>query len=566
VRIRPSTLAIVFVVALLFAGLYITDSSLRRSDDLSGRADAQEAAAVASSFLLVQSEALSALNGLFVDDVARPGRDRFEAILSIAGENLTRFQVVGVTDSAGVLLHYAVARDGRLVVAGRDVDLDTLALAGLSRLTARARATRTTVISPPVRIAGGDSSILLLDPVIEDSVFRGFVGGSVPLVQLRSTIQKESARQPSRRGLLLTTSLGDTVLSIGRQGSGTDTSSADVLLPSGRQWRLVVYHARRSAVRWQLTGVALAALTALVLGGWHERRQSRRISDRSRELERLSEQLLDANRAKSEFLANVSHELRTPLNAIVGFTELLRDGVYGELTPRQAGPVERIEASAGHLRLLVDQVLDLAKMTAGRLEVHPEAVDLRQVMLDVGTEMEPLFAERRLSFTISVGAGVPRLRTDPAHLRQILVNLLGNAVKFTETGGITVRTRLVSPSGEPDRGLTPAVVTTVPGAPRVSGGYTVDGAALRDRAPDPDLTWVALQVSDTGLGIAPRDVERIFDEFEQVNPGSRGDSERRGTGLGLPISRRLARLLGGELTVESRPGHGSTFTLWLPVS
>ena len=155
----------------------------------------------------------------------------------------------------------------------------------------------------------------------------------------------------------------------------------------------------------------------LVLCTGRSVRQTRRIADRSRELERLSEELLQANRAKSEFLANVSHELRTPLNAVVGFAELLRDGVYGELTPRQASPVARIEASASHLRALVDQVLDLAKITAGRLEVQPEIVDLRQVALDIGTEMEPLFAEGGLAFSLNLGAAVPRVRSDPVHLR-----------------------------------------------------------------------------------------------------------------------------------------------------
>jgi signal transduction histidine kinase len=143
------------------------------------------------------------------------------------------------------------------------------------------------------------------------------------------------------------------------------------------------------------------------------------------------------------------------------------------------------------------------------------------------------------------------VRTDPAHLRQIVVNLLGNAVKFTDAGGVTVRTRHLPP--------------LAPGTSPASVSGSVQEAALRRQAPDPARAWVVLQVIDTGRGIAPADHGRIFDEFEQVNPGSRGDSDRRGTGLGLPISRRLARLLGGELTVDSAPSRGSTFTLWLPV-
>jgi signal transduction histidine kinase len=292
------------------------------------------------------------------------------------------------------------------------------------------------------------------------------------------------------------------------------------------------------ALRLALWLVGIATVSALALAMLHERRLTRRVAQRSAELERLSAELLRANRAKSEFLANISHELRTPLNAIVGFVDLLRDGVYGELAPRQISPVQRIESSATHLRHLVDQVLDLAKMTAGRMEVHTEVIDLRPFVLDVTTEIEPLATERGLSLTLAIAPTVPRLRTDPAHLRSILVNLLGNAAKYTTDGGIAVRARVVDPPEPLPRHL----------------------RATTDTSP-----WVAIQVADTGIGIDPTDHDRIFDEFEQVSAGPRGDSARRGTGLGLPISSRLARLLGGAITVESELGKGATFTVWLPV-
>jgi signal transduction histidine kinase len=292
-------------------------------------------------------------------------------------------------------------------------------------------------------------------------------------------------------------------------------------------------------LRLALWLVGLVTLSALTLSLVHERRLTRRVAQRSAELERLSHELLRANRAKSEFLANISHELRTPLNAIVGFVDLLRDGVYGELAPRQISPVQRIEASATHLRHLVDQVLDLAKMTAGRMDVHTDVIDLRPFVLDVTTEIEPLTTERGLALSIAIGPNVPRLRTDPAHLRSILVNLLGNAAKYTTEGGIAVRARVIE-SVEP----LPAALRAVP----------------TGMSP-----WIAIQVADTGIGIDPSDHERIFDEFEQVSAGPRGDSARRGTGLGLPISSRLASLLGGAITVESELGKGATFTVWLPV-
>jgi len=285
--------------------------------------------------------------------------------------------------------------------------------------------------------------------------------------------------------------------------------------------------------------VSLATVLGLALVLRHERRQARSLVERSKELERLSSELLRVNRMKSEFLANVSHELRTPLNAIVGFVDLLREGVYGELAPRQVKPVERIEASANHLRHLVDQVLDLAKMAAGRLEIHTETIDLRPFVLDVASEIESLVSEKGLSLSLVMGAALPKIRTDPTHLRQILMNLLGNAVKYTNEGSIVIRTRLVDSLPETN--------------------------AAPERTLNTEHSWIGIQVIDTGIGIHHADQRRIFEEFEQVDAGPRGHSASRGTGLGLAISRRLATLLGGTVELESQPGKGSTFTLWLPV-
>ena len=290
-----------------------------------------------------------------------------------------------------------------------------------------------------------------------------------------------------------------------------------------------------------LVGAVVIGL-ALVLQ--HERRQAARLVERSRELERLSSELLRANRMKNDFLANVSHELRTPLNAIVGFVDLLREGVYGELSPRQVKPVERIEASANHLRHLVDQILDLAKMAAGRLDVHAETLDVRPFILDVASEVESLVNEKNLNLSLVMGSALPRIRTDPTHLRQILVNLLGNAIKYTDTGSIVVKTRLIVQEEAVEQGL-PVIL-----AAKGSGVSS----------------WLSIQVIDSGIGISPVDQERVFEEFEQVDSGPRADSPNRGTGLGLAISRRLGRLLGGDLLLSSQPGKGSTFTLWLPTA
>lgn len=290
--------------------------------------------------------------------------------------------------------------------------------------------------------------------------------------------------------------------------------------------------------------IVSAVVIGLALVLQHERRQAARLIERSRELERLSSELLRANRMKNDFLANVSHELRTPLNAIVGFVDLLREGVYGELGPRQVKPVERIEASANHLRHLVDQILDLAKMAAGRLDVHREVLDIRPFILDVASEVESLVSEKHLSLSLVMGGALPRIRTDPTHLRQIVVNLLGNAIKYTSEGSIIVKTRIQSRENALSLGL-PQIVAS---------------------SQEEMTSWLSIQVVDSGIGIANTDQARVFEEFEQVEAGPRADSPHRGTGLGLTISRRLARLLAGELTLASESGKGSTFTLWLPVN
>ncbi len=364
--------------------------------------------------------------------------------------------------------------------------------------------------------------------------------------------------QPIARVTLAVTSGKDTVVSIGHPASNLQALAIEqkvVRLPNGGTWTVSATHVLTTqSLRWAIWALGITGVLFLALGLLREQRRVIDASGRSAELERLYRDVKRANQAKSEFLANVSHELRTPLNAIVGFVELLREGFYGDLSPRQVLPVDRIAASATHLRHLVDQVLDIAKIAAGRLEVHSETIVLRPFVLNTASELESLVSEKGLSFSITVSTSLPRVRTDPTHLRQILINLIGNAVKYTPAGTISVRARLI---GAPVQ----------PGARRSIGGDAEEAAlrSLTSRAPRSG-TWIALQVVDSGVGIAAADLERIFDEFEQVNAGPRGDSMQRGTGLGLAISRRLARLLGGEIGVESKLGQGSTFTIWLPVN
>jgi signal transduction histidine kinase len=223
----------------------------------------------------------------------------------------------------------------------------------------------------------------------------------------------------------------------------------------------------------------------------------------------------------------VSHELRTPLNAIVGYNSLARDGVYGELASPLRGVHDRIAAAADHLLGLVNDVLDLSKIEVGRMAVDSQPVSLGALVDAVATVIEPMASAKRLHVDVVVARDVPDLYTDPGHVRQILLNLAANAVKFTDRGTITI----VARRQDADQG---------------------DG--------------VVVIVEDTGMGIAREDQERIFQEFEQVRPSGRGDSLERGTGLGLAIARKLARLLGGDVKVQSAPGAGSRFILSLPRS
>ncbi|HEX2188438.1 MAG TPA: ATP-binding protein [Longimicrobiaceae bacterium] len=227
----------------------------------------------------------------------------------------------------------------------------------------------------------------------------------------------------------------------------------------------------------------------------------------------------EASRAKSEFLATMSHELRTPLNAIVGYADLLDAGVGGPLSEVQHVHLARLRRSADHLLQLIDEVLTFSRLEAGREPVRVEGVDLAEVARAAAELVEPAAAERGLRLRVHVPRGPVPGWTDPAKVRQILLNLLSNAVKFTERGEVLLALRV-------------------------------------------EASWVQIAVADTGIGILPEDQGRIFEPFTQVD----GSRTRRagGTGLGLSVSRGLAVLLGGELTVSSVPGEGSTFTLHLP--
>ena len=553
-RMRASTLALAAVVVLTLAGLAAIDRLLRVSDVQRAQLDAAEAAALVESFVGVHAVAVAATHGMFDHAGGAPRDDEASELLDALEQHAKDFRRVWVTDSAGVLRRDIPRGDPPPAALPAGLDFDTLSLLGTKEAARRARATGLTQITSTGDLYAGERGFAIIEPVFVRNAFAGFAGGTITASALRGAVP--AAHRRSLVGLVILAG-ADTVLAEhwGDEDEAFEPGRSTVQLPGGGSWIVEAHVARAmESTRFALWAVSLAVLAALVIGVLHDRRQAERIAERSAELERLSTELLRANRSKSEFLANVSHELRTPLNAIVGFADLLRDGVYGELNPRQSGPVERIEASANHLRHLVDQILDLAKMAAGRPELHTEILDLRPFVLGVLSEMESLLNEKALALSVTVGATLPRVRTDPTHLRQILVNLIGNAVKYTDSGSVTLRARLVEGEGPPEAGR---VDGTLVRRPPIPPNAAQSGETRR--------LWIALQVIDTGVGIAPADHGRVFEEFEQVNAAARGDSMARGTGLGLPISRRLARLLGGDITLDSEPGKGSAFTLWLPV-
>jgi signal transduction histidine kinase len=238
-------------------------------------------------------------------------------------------------------------------------------------------------------------------------------------------------------------------------------------------------------------------------------------------LRRQALELEQASAAKSQFLANVSHELRTPLNAILGYAAMTLQGVSGELSAPQRRNLSRIDANARHLLTLINEILDITRIEAGRMPIQVVAFNLPDLVREVTTELEPIIAKSELAVVSKVPADLP-MRTDRQKVKQILVNLLSNALKFTQKGSVTIKSQMVS------------------------------------------RQTIAISVTDTGIGIPKVDQTRIFEDFRQVD-----SSPRRaygGTGLGLSICRRLTQMLRGSLKVESRLGHGSTFTLTLPVS
>lgn len=246
-------------------------------------------------------------------------------------------------------------------------------------------------------------------------------------------------------------------------------------------------------------------------------------------LQRANKQLKELDSLKSAFIANMSHELRTPMNAIIGYTDLLLDEVDGPLNEDQKASLKKVAANARHLLQLINDVLDISKIEAGKIELRPKEVILKELIDSIMVTFEPMITKKGLSFSLDIKEGAEKLYVDEDKTKQILINLISNAVKFTHQGGIKI-TAQVSQRG-------------------------------KDKEGNPQFVEIA--VSDTGIGIKREDLDKIFDKFAQADVSTTRQYE--GTGLGLSIVRGLVSLHKGMVWAESEPGKGSTFYILLPI-
>jgi signal transduction histidine kinase len=336
---------------------------------------------------------------------------------------------------------------------------------------------------------------------------------------------------------------------------GDEADGVDDLLRRGANTRAVVElcyagaggrAATADVTVWPLEGAGDARIAVLVHDLSGRREEHARVSSEAEELEaqraelgerademaRRAGELATALETRHRFYTSMSHELRTPVNAIVGYSELLLDGIYGELSAAQSRILRRSLRAASHLQELVNDLLDLARIEEGRLDIRRESVDVEELVEELLDSVRPMANEHSLELRHEAQPDTPELISDPRRIRKILLHLLTNAIKYGGEGPVTIRSGSVGAANE--------------------------ASARRAGSDGGDPGGVFIEVSDHGAGLTADELERIFSEFVRQRSGSDG------TGLGLSIARGLSQALGGTLVAESTPGEGSTFRLTLP--
>ena len=378
-------------------------------------------------------------------------------------------------------------------------------------------------VSDPILLTDEHSNIILMNPEAD----RLFV------VPPNADTETTWARQVQSNDTKFTTLISDFLLQVERRrverldlidpDTGREFTvevlSTKILNPRGEPIAIVsVLHDLTQFVENQRLAHELQTLNEQL--EQRIRNATTELEERNRQLEWQSAELAKASRLKSEFLAAMSHELRTPLNVIIGYTSLMREQIYGDLTASQDDTLIRVHSTSQHLLQLINNILDLSKIEAGKMPLHLEEVDLGEVIEELSDTILPMVRKKQLSYNATVQPDLPPLVTDCTKLKQVLLNLLSNAIKFTREGEVMLTAERIGPE------------------------------------------LVRLTVSDTGIGIKPEHLSEIFEHFRQLDQSH--TREYGGTGLGLTITQNLLALLGGTISVDSTFGTGSRFVVELP--
>jgi signal transduction histidine kinase len=560
-----AVVALVIVLPILLLGEISASDTQRRLHAERLALGVQAADRAAEEIQTQLSLSLSVLDGLGTRGamaVAVRDRDvvtvRVESVTPDFAGAYTDMSSVSVADSAGAVLvrvtqastftggvaaptvtsiadreYYKIARAGKPAVIG--ITTDPLLLETAAIVATPVKLLNDTVVGVLVgEIRGADLARHLrsqlgafADVYIVDGAGR-LVGRAAELAATNADLSRDPVMQQLLAGTRLAGDLRDPVT-----GAAGLLTSAPIGSTGQPGWSVVAVQpqggieSETAGVLGQQRALRLALVAVLLVGSLafgrvaaRSLRQRALLATALGQVEAKSREVELANRHKSEFLANMSHELRTPLNAIIGFSEVLSQRMFGEVNQKQAEYLEDIQASGQHLLSLINDILDLSKIEAGKMELQPSRFSLAAALQSVVMMVRERAAARRIELTSSVDPDTGLVDADERKIKQVVLNLLTNAVKFTPAGGRV----------------------------ELRAERNADGVVVR--------------VADTGIGIAPADQARVFEEFTQARAGE--SREQEGTGLGLTLSRAFVELHGGRLWVESELGKGSTFTFTLP--